>query len=389
MSNEHIGRLQKLGLAKESTAGTAVTATDWIPKVEGSFNPVTEKAKDQSAYGTIDELFDSVTTKQMTEVEMSGIVRDQFGGHFLMAALGADVVCQRLAISSPSGTLQVGETVTGGTSGATGIIALIEGTSYILVKTVAGTFQAAETITGTTSSATATIGVESLLRTHLFSRLNNNTHPTYTLYGKDDVGDHRSAYCMLASLELSVAVGEFVQFSTKWKGKKEETATSTPSYTTSENRFLAKHANLYLASSLSGLAGASAVPIESLKITVEKNLEDYQAWGSDDIASIHNKSFRVYGEITALFNSETLKDLVQDSTKRAMRVKIVNTDSTIGTAGNPELIIDLAQCSFENWARQGGNDDLVRQTLGFEMEFSVTDSEGIHILLQNTKTTTY
>lgn len=386
---EHIGRLEKIGLGKESTPGTPVSAAAWIPKAEGMFMPLVEKARDEASYGTIDGLRESHTVKQMTEVNLNAAFRDQYGGHFLLAALGTEMLCLRLKTASVSGTFQVGETVTGGTSSAAGVVRRIEGTSFLLVTVTSGTFTSGETITGGTSSATATATYDNAVRTHLFTRLNSNNHPSFTLYGKDEVADFRAAYCMLEQLELELAVGGMLTLRSTWKGKKEASTSSSPAYSTEENHFLAAHANMYLASALSGLSDASATAIESFRITIQKNLEDYQAFGSDDVASIHNKAFRVFGEITAIFNATTLKDLVQDSTKRALRLACINTDATIGSAEDPHLNIELAQVSFESWSKQGGNDDLVRQTLGFEMEYSVDDAEGIIAWLQNSKTTAY
>jgi hypothetical protein len=61
----------------------------------------------------------------------------------------------KIGITALSGAFQVGETVTGGTSSATGII-YRTGTGELILHTVSGTFQAAETLTGGTSGATAT-----------------------------------------------------------------------------------------------------------------------------------------------------------------------------------------------------------------------------------------
>lgn len=56
-----------------------------------------------------------------------------------------------------SGAFEVGETVTGGTSTATGEILYVDtANSKLLIGGVSGTFQDAETITGGTSSASAT-----------------------------------------------------------------------------------------------------------------------------------------------------------------------------------------------------------------------------------------
>lgn len=393
MSNEHIGRLEKVGLGKESVSGTPVSATAWIPKMEGAFQPMTEKAKDVSAYGNISELRDSQTVKQMTEIAIKGVLRDIYGGHLFMAAFGQDTITLKLTLSSVSGTFQVGETVTGGTSGATGVVKRKEGTTTMYITIASGTFSvgAGETITGGTSSATATAVYTTGVRNHYFQLLNTNNHPAYTLYGVDDVGTYRSTYCLLDTLELELATGNFLSFNAKFLGKKEASTSASPAFSTEENHFLAVHANLYLATALSGLNAASATKVTAMKLTIQKNVEEYMAFGSVDVDTLHNKQFKVFGEITALFQSTTLKDLELNSSKRAMRLKLVNSDASIGSANatNPEIVIDMAQVSFEKWTKQGGNDDLVMQTLGFEMEYSVEDAEGIIAFLQNTQTTAY
>ena len=386
MANEHIGRLQKVGLGKESTAGTPVSATAWLPKVSGVFRPEFGKAKDMSAYGNIDQLRDSQTVKQMTIVEIEAIARDVYLGHFLMAALGSDTLCLRMTLGTVSGTFALGETITQAVSSATGVIEAVDGSgaSQILhVSITSGTFTSASNqITGGTSGATAIPTFDNTVRTHLFERLNTNNHPSYTLYGVDPVGDgcrHRPG--------VECAVGDFLKITSTWKAKKEASTSSSPSYT-EENEFMAIEADVYFADSIAELDSATATPLERVKITIQKNLEDYQAFGDTDISSIHNKQFTVVGDLTALFNSTTLKDYVVNSTKKAMRVEFVSSAS-IGSGSNPRLRIDLASCAFESWERDSDNDALVRQTLGFECEFSVDDSETMHVLLQNTQTTAY
>jgi hypothetical protein len=52
-------------------------------------------------------------------------------------------------------------------------------------------------------------------------------------------------------------------------------------------------------------------------------------------------------------------------------------------------MIMLPQVSFEAWTPNGNNDELVMQTIGFEMEYSVSDAEGISIYLGNSQATAY
>jgi hypothetical protein len=172
-------------------------------------------------------------------------------------------------------------------------------------------------------------------------------------------------------------------FSCKWLGKKMTSTSASPAYT-DENEFMGSGANMKLGNTLTLAFGASATPITSFKITGAKNLETYQAFGSTDIASVHNKQFKITGEITALFNATTLRDLVTASTKQGVWVEFVATNSPAS-----RLMIMLPQVSFEAWTPNGNNDELVMQTIGFEMEYSVSDAEGISIYLGNSQATAY
>ena len=62
-----------------------------------------------------------------------------------------------ITYENQSGPLEVGETVTGGTSGATGVIFTFKGTTVLVLTSVVGTFVDGEVITGGTSTETADV----------------------------------------------------------------------------------------------------------------------------------------------------------------------------------------------------------------------------------------
>lgn len=64
-----------------------------------------------------------------------------------------------LEYTSPSGDFALAETVTGGTSGATGVVNSFKGSSGLTLTSVSGTFVKGETITGGTSTETATVDI--------------------------------------------------------------------------------------------------------------------------------------------------------------------------------------------------------------------------------------
>jgi hypothetical protein len=146
-----------MGIGIESVAGTPVSATHWIPTDEFSITPIVEKSTDDNAFGIIDEVGGSAITKEMTEISAGGIARSESLGVLLKCALG------------------------------------------------------------TAGSATL---VETGVYSHAFTRLNSNAHPSATIIGNNGTADEQAPYCMLDSLEIDATVGEYVKFTTTFKGGK-------------------------------------------------------------------------------------------------------------------------------------------------------------------------
>ncbi len=479
MANEHIGRKQSIGVGKEATSGTSVSAARWIPKISGEFTPTNFTADDIGAYGVIDELRDQQLVKTITTVDFSCDFRDVYGGDLLMGLFGTEYSCIRFPIpGSITGTFTVGETVTetttvakgtlrradvGGTSKvlfidspavgtftvtiaspavfsltAHGFVAgdgvsftttgalptgIVANTNYFVIAAgltanafeisatsggaainatgsqsgthtaYRGYFAGGNTLTGATSTATATGGTieaPSAVRTHVYTLLNNNTHPSYTIYGSDPVGDFKSVYCMLDSLDMEIASGGFAVAKAKFMGKKIQSAsTQTPSYT-AQNAFLAKYATFYDASAYTGLDAAAATVIKSMKLNWKKNLVDFQGWGATDVTGFYNRQYSLSGELVLLYNATTFQTYTTTSNQtRAFRIKLSNTDQTIGSSSNPTLQIDIPQVTFKDWKRSSGNNDLVEQTISFKAVYDITTSQTCGCLLTNTSTAQY
>lgn len=391
-----IGRLQHIGLGKESVSGTGVAAAVWIPHDgQGGLKPKHATAKDDAAYGSIFGLRDQQTVKEWTEVMIQAVARHKFLGHLLMAAMGTSTPCVAFPIpGSITGTFQVGETITETTSNATGVLkrADVAGSSKVLYISVAtGTFTGGQTLTGGTSGATATGGSiqsPSVVRNHVFTLLNTNSHPSYTIYGSDPQGDFRTLWAMLESLELECVAGQYMKFTAKFMGKKKVSTTSqTPSYA-EEYGFLGKFITFKSASDYTGLDAASNVSVERFKLTIKKNPVDYQGMGSTDIDALYNQRFDVDGELDLKYDDTTWEGYISGSTKRAMRLTANNSDATIGTT-TPMLQIDLPQVSFDEWDRDNNKDQIVRQSMKFSAELDADSGYGIGMILRNDQVTAY
>jgi len=163
----------------------------------------------------------------------------------------------------------------------------------------------------------------------------------------------------------------------------------TPSYTT-QTEFIGRDANVYFAADESGLNGATSSCLQNFKVNINKNLTDVQCFGDDDISSIHNQQFTIDGDLEAIFDSETLRDYVINSTKKAFRLELINTNATaIVTGVYPTILIDGLKAGFNSRDKSDSNNDLVTQTMGFSWQYDTATSATIEILLITDTATVY
>lgn len=393
MANEHIGRRRATGLGPESTSGTYGAVSVWIPTESGGPKTEYETAKDESGRGRIESMYNTETIKKLTTLGVDGMLSNVTFPHILKATFGQDTVCRLMTITGTSGgTPAKGDSISSATGSWTGSIKkvlIINATTYYAVKILTGTYSNQTDVTNGTWTSGDTV-VTSGAYVHLFEVLNTNTHPSYTLYSSDPVGDERSAYGMLDTLDLEIAVGDFAKFSSQWMAKAaESTSGLSPAYT-DEVQFLSKHADLYFAATESDLNAATAIGCQRFKLSIAKNLEAIQEFGDTDVASIHNKNFTAMGDLDALYKDTVLRDYLSTSEKKACRLALINDEATaLATGIYPSLYIDIAKAAFSSWSRTDDLDGLTSQTLGFDGCWSDDDSMSLHAVIIDAQSTAY
>lgn len=289
--------------------------------------PIVEKSTDENGFGIIDEISGSAVAKETTEISAGGIVRSNSFGTLLKCALGT--------VAAPS-----------------------------LVET----------------------GVYS----HAFTRLNTNAHPSATIIDNNGTQDMQSPYCMLDSLELDATVGEYVKFSSTFKGAKMATTTSAPTFLTgtADEAFVASKVTVKTATDIAGLSGASAISLQNVKIAIAKNTVQIFKLGSTTLETNHNQQFGVTGDFEATYDTNTYRDLFVANTKKALQIEIEGA-TLIGATKYNKLTIQLASVQFESWEKSSGNNDITTETVGIIGEYSFVDTQTMNVTLVNTKTTTY
>ncbi len=171
--NEAIWRLTSIWIAKESTPGTYVAPTIYIPLTTApNIKQMVDKYEDESGIGRIEAISDKFVIKQTAETSLEWLARAKSFGHILLWALWT--------VWAPT-----------------------------LIET--GVYK------------------------HSFTVKNDNNHPSYSFSTKNGVGQEKNTYNMLDKLEIKAEVENPIIFTADYMGKISETTTGlTVAYVTEE-----------------------------------------------------------------------------------------------------------------------------------------------------------
>lgn len=378
----YTGRLSAIGLGKEATRWVAVSPAVWIAKESGVLNPSIETATDESWYGVIDGVAGSFTTKNASTLNLQWIAKDNTLWYFLLWALGkyTKLYCVKW---TPTGWTPKRWDVLTWTGAVLKKVITIGTTKYYF-------FDKATTWSVTNGTWTMTATAVNI-NAHFFEVLQNNEHPSFTLYDDDPVAWSYAPYCMINTFELSCEVADYVKFTADfmWKQMQAISGSVTPAYAT-ENEFTASMAWVRFASDESGLDSASEQCMQNFRISINKNLADIQCFGDTDIADIFNQNFTIEWDFEAVYESTTLRDYVLNSQKKAVRFYAINSNATaLATWIYPSVYVDLMKAGFTEWTKADSNDEIIKQTVGFTGQYSNDDATSIEILLLNGNSTWY
>lgn len=321
-----IGRLVNVGVAKESTRGTFVAPTLWVPKATFDHDDKVQKARSQVGYGTIGiEGNQNPVALRWAEGSMETDFYMDAMGFFLYAALGS------VSTSGPSDS------------------------AY----------------------------------THTFTLAATNTHQSLSLVVDDPVGDTAFVNAMIKGLQIKVVPEETVKVKVDFESKGGfDWSGQTASYT-AKTLFVGRDLIFKIASTTSELAAASALSLKSLTLTISKNTIRDHVLGTVQPEDVLNQGFAIDGEIELNYEDRTYRDYMLNGNYKAVRIQLVNNRDVIGAATSPSFMLDLSRVDFEAWESMRPNDEIAKQKITFHALFDVTNSNIINSCQLVNATTSY
>jgi len=217
---------------------------------------------------------------------------------------------------------------------------------------------------------------------HVFTLQNSIQHPSLSVFAYDG-GVQNLVYRngMVSSLELTVTTDDYVRFSAEFIAKDSASNADSPSYAT-EYDFISRDVTMKIADTEGGLSGATALKVKEMNISwTAEAIADY-VFGSYNPDDVYNSSFMIEGQMTLNYEDNTFKDLYLADTYKYMQI-VIEGAADIGSGNHPTITILFNRVQFNDWNREGGNDELVTQPVSFKAFLNVTDSQQSEVTLRN------
>ena len=388
-----LGQQFNIGIGKESTRGTAVTASYWLPNTTLTVDDKVKLAKDETSLGVIEAGVGQEVSNRYSEATIEGRATDQGFGLILMTLMGIDTV------------------------GA----------------------------------------VETGVKDHVFTVLQTAQHPSVSVCVYEPNASTGLVYPlgMLDTLDVTIDLDKYVMYKAAYKANRNAAQANTTSYV-AENAFRPQDVTIGFAPSLAGIKGtlaatgtatstihitglsisttllqvgmtvtgtnipanttiativsasavdlsaattgaatsytfgAAVVSVKKASLSFKKNTEDDEVLGSIDPIDRLNKQFAVSGSIELYYTDRSFIDtMMLGDLYKAIQIKAVNSTVTIGTTSKPTLTFNLARTKFSEVSRKIDDKGIVSQTLKFTAFYSLSDTEMVDITLRNTVTSGY
>lgn len=193
------------------------------------------------------------------------------------------------------------------------------------------------------------------------------------------------AGAVVTKLALSAGLDDVINGSVSIKGLSESTvANFTPAYASTD--YLAPHQmiTVKVAANTAGLGAAPAMVLNALDIEFDRPNDERTSISSITPVDFVAKLLNITGKFVMDKTDDTLKDLAEAGTVRAMSITITNTAQSMGTGVNPQLVITLPNVTLSSTETRP-MDAIVTEEFTFEANYDETAASGVTVSLLNEK----
>lgn len=323
-----LGRQPYIGIGLETTAGTAVPATKYLPFVSCTVRGIQEPLLDDSAKG----------------------IREKTWG----AALGP---------SRGEGDLEV--------------YVDVENAPYLI-------YPALGTISSTTASGETTVFE------HTITRKNTNPPKTITVIYNDTQDTRKFVYGVVNSLELTVSDG-LATLSANILSKFPTSGTGTQAIT-NERILAFKDYTIKIGSGATGTAAlaaaasASATKVRSFSLRINNNAEVQYLSGDRSAAQISVGELEIEGEYVLFYESTTDRvhyETLQDGSNPVRAMIVTFTGDSIGSAETEEIQIKIPNFYIKERGIDTGISGFITENPSFAAVYDSSETKSIQIKITN------
>lgn len=268
-----VSRRGQLGLAVESSRGTAIAPTIWVPWAEMSFFDRVETAREEQGQGVVADSDSNYVVMRSGEGEIQAQLYDKALGQILIGMIGS-----------------------------------------VPVTTGGNPYTHTFTLTQVNQLKSLSIYWKDPDRSVIFPLGTVNT--------------------LQMSVEPNGMVQWTIGFMSKGS---DDFTSQTASYTSLGSKFLHQHLAFKLASTVAGIAASTAISLKALELNINRNASFDPVMGTVEPEDILAQQLSVEGSITLNKEDDTYRNYMLNGTYRAMEIKLNGGASSTLTLQFPRV----------------------------------------------------
>ena len=220
---------------------------------------------------------------------------------------------------------------------------------------------------------------------HIFSLLESNLHPSLTVWTNNPHWWESYALAMIESMDFNAEVWWKFNVSINLKSRKWESATHSVSYT-DEKWFVANMLKVYFSDSIEWLDRAENICLQSVNLSLKKEIKDIECISSLDPIDYINTSFSIEGSMELLYEDNSYKDLFLNWEAKALRLLAEDRLHPYEWVDNyPTFMLDLSKIKITDWTPAFTLDDITKQSISFKWHYDLKSHKAIEVYLKNTQ----